>query len=178
MSGIATFFALTIVAILQLSLAPLFPLSIAQADLGLVFVAWITLFRGPRTAMWVAPVLAVMTGLLSDRSPGLFMLAYLPIVPLIAFLRPRDTNMIFGGYWRALGAVVVVGVWGRVILALAAIAQGAEPAVGVLIGSIIAPGIFLDGALLTLAFAPARLVGWDVASMALTRGGFAAYEHS
>ncbi len=178
MSGILTFLAVFAVAILQVSLAPLFPFSIAQADIALVFIAWLTLFRSPKTAMWVAPVMAVLLGFMTNRSPAMFLLGFLPLLPLIALSGVSYTNIILGNYWRALAVVVLTGAWARVIFALAAMSHGADPAIGTLVGSIIIPGIFLDGALLTLAFAPSRLIGLDVANMALTRGGYTAYERS
>ena len=178
MSALLTFLALFAVVIFQVTVSPLFPFSIAQFDIPLVFVAWTTLFRGPKTAMWVVPVAAILLGMLTFRSPALFLLALLPVVPMIAISGVSYTNFLLGNYWRSLLVVMVAGAWARTLFALAAIAQGADPAFGTLVGSIIIPGIFLDGTLLTLAFAPSRLIGLDVANMALTRGGYTAYERS
>ena len=178
MSGLLTLFALITAAIFQVAVAPLFPFSIAQFDIPLVFIAWIALFRGPRTAMWVVPAMALLLGMMTFRSEALFLLGFLPVVPLIALSGVSYSNFIFGNYWRVLLVVILSGAWARTIFALSAMSQGADPAIGILIGNILIPGVFLDGALLTLAFAPSRLIGLDVANTALTRGGYTAYERS
>lgn len=178
MSGVLTFVAMFVVVIFQVAVSPLFPLSIAQFDLPLVFAAWTTLFRGPRTGMWVVPVMALLLGMLTFRSPALFLLGLSPVVPLIALSGVSYSNFLLGNYWRALLVVCATGAWTRTLFALVAMGQGADAAIGILVAEIIIPGIFLDGALLTLAFAPSRLIGLDVANMALTRGGYTAYERS
>lgn len=178
MKSALTFAGLLLTAILQTSVAPLFPFSLAQADFALLFVAWIMFFRGPHTSMWVVPTLAVLLGFMTNHSPALFLLGFMPVVILASVLRVDGTNLLLGKYWRAAGIVVATGTWTRSLFALIAIVQGADPSIGVLIGSIIIPGIFLDWALLTLAFVPSRLIGLDVANTALSRGGYTAYERS
>ncbi len=145
MSGLLTFAGLFVAVIFQVTVSPLFPFSIAQFDIPLVFVAWTALFRGPKTAMWVVPIVAILLGMLTFRSPALFLLGLLPVVPLIAISGVSYSNFIFGNYWRALLVVILTGAWSRTLFAFVAIAQGADPAIGTLVGSIIIPGIFLDG---------------------------------
>lgn len=173
MIGILVFLALIATAILQATVAPLFPLGNAQPDFALLFCAWLCIFRGPRTAMWAIPVVALFEGFLVDRSPGLLIVGYLPIVPLLAFFHPRDTNVVLGSYWRVAVATSITGAGLRALLAITAILQGGQFDLGILVFGIIIPGLVLDAALLTVAYLPARLLGWNVASMALSKGGYA-----
>lgn len=173
MIGLLVFVALIATAILQATVSPLFPLFNAQADFGLLLLAWLCVFRGPRTVMWAIPFMALFSGFLIDRSPGLLIIGYLPLVPMMAAMRPRDTNVIFGSYWRVALTVALTGGFLRTLLALTTMLQGGEIAVLTLIFGIVIPGFILDAALLTVAYLPARLIGWNISSMSLSKGGYA-----
>lgn len=173
MTAVLVLMAVFAAAVMQATAAPLFPFFNAQPEIGLLLLAWLCAFRGPRTVMWAIPLLALFTGFLIDRSPGLLIAGYLPLAPLMAWLRPRDTNVLFGSYWRVAVAVATTGVFLRLLLSATAMLQGGEPAFITLLFGILLPGIFVDMALLTVAYLPARLLGWSVRSMSLSKGGYA-----
>ena len=75
-------------------------------------------------------------------------------------------------YLRTVLVVIVTGIWLRTLLALGAITAGADAAFGVLITDVLVPGVFLDFALLTVAYVPLRLIGWTGQGMTLGRTGY------
>ena len=67
---------------------------------------------------------------------------------------------------------MVTGVFSRVLLALGAVSGGAGPAMGTLLLGVVLPGLFLDLALLSLAYFPARLLGLEADEMTLQPGRY------
>ncbi len=156
-----------LIALAQVSVAPLFPVSAAVPDYALVLLVVLTVFAGPATVMVALPLMAVCLGFASDRSPGLLLLAYLPLLPLALYL--ENSQMPLNSYSQMALAGVATGAWARLILALGAIAGGADPSFGAIAGQLVIPGLFLDFALLTLVYAPFRLLGWSGRGMSLQR---------
>jgi hypothetical protein len=157
-------------AMVQVTVAPLFPISGAVPDFALVLLVTLAVFAGPRAAMLAIPFTAIFVGFATDRAPGLLIIAYLPLLPLALGL--QEWRVPLNQYMRVLAAGGGTGLWIRVVLALAAIAQGADVAAGALVFQVLLPGLFLDLALLTIAYAPFRLIGWSGRGMNLQRGGF------
>lgn len=154
-------------ALAQVSVAPLFPVSAAVPDYALVTLVILTVFAGPATVMVALPLMAICLGFASDRSPGLLLIAYLPLLPLALYA--EDSRMPLNRYAQMTLAGIATGVWARWVLALGAIAGGADPSFGAIVGQLVIPGIFLDFALLTLVYAPFRLLGWSGRGMSLQR---------
>ncbi len=170
MKGLAIFIVLVVTALGQVTIAPLFPIAGAVPDLGLLVLVLLAVFAGPNTVMLGMPVLAILYGFASDRSPALLVIAYLPLLPFAAGL--EGWRIPLWEYPRVAIAIVVSGAWIRGVLSFAAIAQGAQPAVGALIFDVLIPGAFLDLALLTVAYAPLRLIGWGGQQLSLQRTGY------
>jgi hypothetical protein len=122
--------------------------------------------------MFGLPLLAVMLGFLSDRSPALLLIAYLPVVPLAAWL--EGANAPVGAYGRFAGAGIVTGLVARTLLSTAAILGAASLPVASLLFSVLLPGLLLDLGFLTLAYVPTRFAGWEPQSMTLRSRGWLA----
>jgi cell shape-determining protein MreD len=163
---IGTLFA----AMLQVTVAPLFPISAAEPEFLLLTLVIISAFGSPRRGMICVPIAAIAYGFLSDRSPGLLVLAYLPLLPLGLYL--EEARVPLNHFARTLLALLLTGVWARVLLVLGAVVGGADAPVSVVLGQIVVPGLFLDFALLTVVYVPMRLVGWSGQGMSLQRGGY------
>jgi cell shape-determining protein MreD len=170
MKGSAMGVAIALAAIAQVTVAPLFPISGAVPDFVLLTLVLLVAFSSARPVMIGTPLVAIAYGFLSNRSPALLLLAYLPILPLGYFL--EESPVPANHYLRALGMMLLTGLWARTLLALAAISAGAQPAFGVLVSDVLIPGLFLDFALLSVAYVPLRLIGWTGQGMALGRTGF------
>jgi predicted small integral membrane protein len=158
MKGLGIAVLVVVVALAQVTVAPLFPISGAVPELGLLLLLLLGLFLGPGPVMAGLPALAILQGFATDRAPGLLIIAYLPLLPFAAAL--EDWRVPLWEYPRAAIAFVVAGLWFRGIVAFASIAQGADPAFGALAVQVMAPGVFLDLALLTVAYLPLRFLGW------------------
>lgn len=156
-----------ITAVTQVSVAPLFPVSAAVPDIALVTLVILTVFAGPTTVMFGLPLMAICVGFDSDRQPGLLLMAYLPLLPLALFL--EESRIPLNRYAQMALAGMATGAWARSVLAFGAIAGGADPAFGAIIGQLVIPGLFLDFALLTVVYAPVRLLGWTGRGMTLQR---------
>ena len=154
----------------QVTVAPLFPISGAVPDFALVLLVTLAVFSGPTSAMLAIPVTAIFVGFASDRAPGLLIIAYLPLLPLGLLL--QEWRIPLNQYLRVIAGGGATGMWIRGVLAIAAVLQGANIAVGPLIFQVLLPGLFLDLALLTIAYVPFRLIGWSGRGMNLQRGGF------
>jgi len=170
MRSLAVFVLIVTAALSQVTVAPLFPMSAAIPDLGLVTLLLLAVFAGPKTVMVAMPMYAIFLGFASERSPGLLVLAYLPLLPLAYLL--EEASLPLSRLFRLLVVGGATGVWIRGIMAMSSVAQGAEFAVGDLIGSLLVPGLFLDLALLTIAYLPFRLIGLTSRGMTLQRGGY------
>lgn len=170
MKGIAAFLATILAAMFQVTVAPLFPVSAAVPEFVLLTLVIVAAFGNPRRAMVCVPVAAVAYGFLSDRSPALLLLAYLPLLPLGLYL--EEARVPLNHYARTLVATLVTGLWIRVLLMLGTVVGGADTTVGAAIGQVLVPGLFLDFALLSVVYVPLRLIGWSGQGMSLQRGSY------
>lgn len=157
-------------AMWQVTVAPLFPVSGVVFDFVLLALVLVAAFGTPQRAMVCVPVAALAYGFLSNREPGLLVLAYLPLLPLGLYL--EETRMPLNHYMRTLLALLATGAWIRLLLVLGSIVGGADATVGAVAFQVIAPGLFLDFALLSVVYVPLRLLGWSGQGMSLSRGGY------
>ncbi len=170
MSMVLSVVAVLFAAVAQVTIAPLFPIDAAIAELPLLTLAVIALLSGPRNAMVAMPLAAIFTGFTTDRAPGLLLIGYVPLLPLAFLLEQAELPL--GRFPRALGAVLACGVWLRAILGLSAMSQGAPFAVAPLVRDIILPGMVFDAVLLGIAYLPLKLTGWSPRSVSLRRAGW------
>ena len=154
----------------QVTVAPLFRVSGAEADLPLVVLALFAVFSGPPAVMLGTPFAAICLGFASSRSPGLLLIGYLPLLPLGMAL--EEWRVPLNRYGRMLAAGGLTGIWLRLVLVLGAVTSGATVAVAPVIGQVLIPGLIFDLALLTLAYVPLRFVGWNGRPLVLGRKGF------
>lgn len=143
-------------AILQVSVAPLFPLEGAVVDFGLVAILAAALSLGPRGAMVTTPLCALFVAFAANRAPALILLAYLPLAPLSALLLTAPLPL--GRWLRLLGALGIAGLWARGLLSLAAFAGGAPFSALALIGEVLVPGLIFDALFATILFVSWRLM--------------------
>lgn len=148
---------LVMAGILQVTFASLFPIRAAVLDFGLLSVVFIALAGGPRAAMFAAPVAALTVGFTSDRSPGLLLMAYLPVLPLAAFA--DEARFPVSRYVVLLCVVLLSGIWARVMLTLGPLSEGADFGLAVFIRDLVLPGLVLDFLAFTALYAPLRLLG-------------------
>jgi len=162
MTIVAAVVGLVLAALMQVTLAPLFPLDGA--------VAMVAMTAGPRAAMVALPALCLAASFTSDRSPGLLIIGYLPFLPLATVL--EEAALPVNRFLRVLAALVITGLWARLVLAGGAFAQGADFAPAALIRDILIPGVAVDGLLLSLLYLPPRLMGWAPQPLTLRRTGW------
>ena len=165
-----TGFVLLLVVLLQVTAAPLFPLSGAIPDLPLLLQAIIAVFLGPRWGMVCLPIVAVLLGFLTSHQAAIFIVAYLPLLPQTAWL--AESGLPLTRFTQVLTAAAITGIWARTLLAAAAMVNGADADVGGLISVVLVPGLILDLALLTFAYAGCRVVGWEPQGTALRQQGY------
>ena len=170
MKALMVILLLLLACLAQVTVAPLFPISGAQADLPLITMAVLAVYAGPTTVMFGLPLAALFLGFGSSREPGLLVLGYLPLLPLGLVL--EEWRVPLNRYARTLVAGGVTGLWLRSVLAAGAMVSGAPLAIGALIGQVLIPGLIFDLALLTLAYVPFRFVGWSGRSLSLRREGY------
>jgi len=161
---------LLIVAAAQVSVAPLFPVRAAIPDFALLALVALAVFRGPLMVMVSLPILAIILGFVSDREPGLLVLAYLPLLPLAYWL--EDAAILLSSGPRVAVATIATGIFARTLLAVGAMAQGADVAVSVLVSQLLVPGLLLDLLLFMFLYFPFRAVGWAPRRMSPARTGF------
>ena len=161
---------MVILPLVQVAIAPLFPIAGANFDFALVVLALLMVFAGPRVFMVALPVTALLLGFVSDHSPALLLVAYLPMLPLAAYV--ADLRVPLNRYAQTLLAGAATGVFARLLLSLAAVAQGADFGLSYALGQVALPGAFLDLGLLTILYFPLRFVGWVPQPTSLQRGGF------
>jgi len=154
----------------QVAVSPLFPISGANCDFALVGLALIMVFLGPRAFMFALPSTALLFGFGSDHSPGLLLLANLPLLPLAAYL--ADLSVPLNRYTQTALASVATGLFARALLSMAATAQGADFALSYTLAQVLIPGALLDAGLLTVLYFPLRSIGWAPQPTSLQRGGF------
>jgi hypothetical protein len=157
-------------AVFQVSVAPLFPLKGAVVDVVLVTVVVLALNAGPRAAMAAMPFAALFFAFLSGRSPALVLLAYLPLLPLAAYL--EEAAVPLNRFSRLLAAVALAGGGVRLTFAASAYAQGAEFSLLPLLFDVLLPGLILDVVAVTVVYLPRRLVGWQPRALGLRRTGW------
>lgn len=162
--------ALLLVVLLQVTAAPLFSVAGAIPDLALLLLAMITVFLGPRWGMVCLPIVAVLLGFLTSHEPAVFILAYLPLLPAAAWL--SGAGLPLTRFMQAIVVGGVTGIWARTLLAVGAMASGADVAIGDLISAVLVPGLVLDLALLTFAYAGCRVVGWEPQGTSLRPQGY------
>ena len=170
MKGFLAVMATIFAAIAQVTVAPLFPVSGVVFDFVLLALILIAAFGSPKRAMVCVPVAALAYGFLSNREPGLLVLAYLPLLPLGLYL--EEINIPLNHYVRTALAMLLTGVWARTILVLGSVVGGAHAPLGLTVSDVILPGILLDLSLLTVVYVPLRLLGWSGQGMSLSRGGY------
>jgi len=161
---------LALAAMAQVTVAPLFPVGNASFDFVLISLGAVMAFAGARSLLAGMPFAAICLAFAADRAPGLMVLAYLPMLPAALWL--ADSGPPMTRWMQVFLATLVTGIFSRVLLALGAISGGAEPAIGTLLLGIVIPGMFLDLALLSLAYFPARLLGLETGEMTLQPGRY------
>jgi len=161
---------LLLVILLQVTAAPLFSFAGAIPDLALLLLVTVTVFLGPRWGMVCLPVVAVLLGFLTSHEPAVFILAYLPLLPLVYWM--AGAGLPLTRFMQVIAVGGIIGVWARTLLAIGAMASGADLDVGGLISAVLVPGLALDLALLTLAYAGCRVVGWEPQGASLQPKGY------
>ncbi len=170
MKGFLAVMATIFAATSQVTVAPLFPVSGVVFDFVLLALVLIAAFGSPKRAMICVPVAALAYGFLSNREPGLLVLAYFPLLPLGFYL--EEVNVPLNHYVRTAAAMVLIGMWARSLLVLGSIVGGAHASLGLTVSDVILPGMLLDLSLLTVVYVPLRLLGWSGQGMSLSRGGY------
>ena len=171
MSNLFSVLFVLLVAIAQVTVAPLFPLGAAVADYGLIAVAAVALVAGPRAAIVAIPLLALFRSFLGNDAPALMLLAYVPLLP-VAFLAD-EAQLPLTRYLR-LGLVVLAGgLWIRGLQAGAALVTGAEFVPRVLVLDLLLPGMVFDAALFSLLFGLLKLAKIANRPLTLERRGWA-----
>ncbi|MEX0784348.1 MAG: hypothetical protein WD557_17035 [Dehalococcoidia bacterium] len=171
MKLIAGMLLVVMASVAQVTVAPLFPLRGAVVEFGLLTVVLLALTAGPRAAMLAVPFCALAVGFAGDRSPGLLILAYLPVLPLGVML--EEARVPFPRYMQLCGLVVLCGVWARSLLAGAAIVQGADFAFAPFVRELWAPGMVLDILAFTAMYLPIRMIGRGADTFTLRQGRYA-----
>ncbi len=169
--------ALTVLALIvlagvaQVTVASLFPLRGATIEFGLLTIVLLALTAGPRAAMVAMPCAALAVGFTSDRAPGLLLLAYLPVLPLAAFV--EESRVPVARYLQIVGVTVLAGIWARGVLTIGPIAEGADLSLVALFGELVIPGMVLDFLAISAVYLPIRLAGRGASSLTLERGRYA-----
>jgi len=148
----------------QLSVAPLFPLSGAAPDLGLILFAALSWRLGVASLLPAVPAYAAFFALLAGRSPLLSFVAYagaasaflLAARPVPGSRRPAER---VGGA-AALAALALAGLWSRATFAVGSILAGASAGPWTLLSELLLPGALLDLAFYFFLVLLPGLVGW------------------
>ncbi len=155
----------------QVTIGSLFPLRGAVIDFGLLTVLLLALTAGPRAAMLAVPFCALTVGFASDRSPGLLVLAYLPVLPLGVIF--EEARVPLPRYLQLSVLLVACGAWARVLLAGSAVVQGADFMVAPIVRELIVPGVLLDLLGFTAMYLPIRMIGRGADTFTLREGRYA-----
>ena len=155
----------------QVTVASLFPVRGAVVDFGLLTVLLLALTAGPRAAMLAVPFCALTVGFASDRSPGLLVLAYLPVLPLGVLF--EEARVPLPRYLQLCALLVVCGAWARLLLAGSAIFQGADVTPMAIVRDLLAPGFVLDFLAFTAIYVPIRMIGRGADTFTLREGRYA-----
>lgn len=170
MSTLLTILGVTLAAVLQVTVAPLFPLGSAVPDLVLTTLVTVAVYAGPRRAMVAVPLAAVLLSFTTGRSAALLLVAYVPLLPLAALL--AEGHVPLNRFAQTVTGGVLTGVWARTTLALGAIVGGADPQVMTLLFAILVQGILLDAFTVTAAYLPWKVIGLHPRSLSLARTGY------
>ncbi len=167
MKAAVIFAIILILAYLQVTAAPYFLFMGAQVDLLLVSLALLLTYQGPRTAMITLPVIALVLGFVSDRSPAMLIVAFTPLLPLAYWMDNAATPL--SRYMQTVLAVGATSAWARCVLAIGPWIDGANVSPGVLVFQVVLPGVILDLALLSLAYLASWLLRWQPRSLSPAR---------
>jgi len=164
-------FGLTLLAaLLQVTLAPLYPLAGAVPDFALGALLVLVFAAGPVAAMAGLPLLALFLGFATDQSPGLVLVSYLPLLPVFLVLEwspvPLNRMARFGI------AALATGLWARALASAWAFFGGADPDFLTLTFDVLLPGLIFDAVLFVLIYLPFRLSGRTERSMRLRETGW------
>ncbi|MEJ5221101.1 MAG: hypothetical protein WHT63_03740 [Tepidiforma sp.] len=170
MKALGWFAAVFLAAVAQVTVAPLFPVAGAVPELVLLTICLAAAFSGPVPVMVLTPLGALMLGMISDRDPGLLLLAYLPVAVLGALL--EDAPLPLGHAARTYAMTLGAGLAARTVLAIGAMLGGAPAAFGALAADVLLPGLFVDIVLLTICYVPLRLIGLEGSGFRLQRGRY------
>lgn len=170
MSTLLMLAGVVLAAVAQVTVAPLFPLGSAVPDLLVATLVVVSVFAGPRRAMVAVPLGALLLSFGSGRSAALLLIAYLPLLPLAAFL--QEANVPLTRFLQSLAAAVVTGAWARTVLALGAMTGGADPQLGTLVLSLLLPGVFLDALVVGAAYLPWKVARLPARPLSLARTGY------
>lgn len=171
MRAILTLLLIVFAGVAQVTVAALFPLRGAAVEFGLLTVIFLGLTSGPRTAMFALPCVALTIGFTSDRAPALLILAYLPALPVAAFV--EQARMPVTRYLQLLGVIGLCGLWARATLTIGPVAQGADLPVLALFRDLLIPGMALDFISFTAIYVPIRMMGRGADTFTLERGRYA-----
>lgn len=171
MRGLLALGLVLMAGVAQVTVASLFPLRGAVIEFGVLTIMLLALTAGPRTGMVAVPLTALAVGFASNRAPALLILAYLPLLPVAAFV--EEARLPFARYLQLLATMVVCGMWARGVLTLGPIAQGADlPLLG-LFRDLLIPGMVLDFLAFTAVYLPIRMIGRGADTLTLERGRYA-----
>lgn len=155
----------------QVTVASLFPLRGAVVEFGLLTIVLLALTAGPRAGMAALPFAGLAVGFASNRAPALLILAYLPVLPVAAYV--EEARLPFARYLQLLATIVLCGIWARGILTVGPIAQGADLPLLALFRDLLIPGIVLDFLAFTAIYMPIRMIGRGADTLTLERGRYA-----
>lgn len=133
-----------LVAAAQGTVAPLFPVAGATAELPLVAAALLGWLRGVRSTLVFVPAAAAATAALAGRDLGLYVVGYAAIVPALA--AAGEHRWPLGRWMGAAVALVAAGAWFRLLLVAAALLDGAEMGATDVLRHAVAPGTAADAA--------------------------------
>lgn len=149
----------------QVSVAPLFRFGGAELQPVLLFVLFVLLIEGPRPALVATPIAAIVLAFASGREPGLFVLGFVPLVLVAAWL--DGMRLPVTRFSIIAATFIAAGAWFRLVLAIAAMVQGADPALWTLAWNVLLAGALLDLALLGIAYLPTTLVRLEHRALSL-----------
>ena len=154
-------------AVLQVTVSPLFPVRGAILDAGLVTIFLVAMLAGPRAAMFAVPVVAILVSFGTDRAPGVLLIAYLPMLPAATMV--DEASLPLSRYFRLLAVFVSAGLWARVVLSAAAMADGAGLQVASMVTDVLLPGMLIDALVFSALWIPLRLTKVSERDLTLRR---------
>jgi hypothetical protein len=156
--------------VLQVTVAPLFPVRGAVIDVGLIAIFLVAMLAGPRPAMVAVPIVAILISFATDRAPGIMLLAYLPWLPAATLV--EEGHLPLSRYAQMLAVFVGAGLWARLVLSAAAMADGAgfEPTEMLL--QVLVPGMLIDIIVFTALWIPLRLAKATRRDLSLRQGAW------